>query len=68
MGDEFGDVPGRRVTGEGEQSREAQRALHVSAMEVKGGGCTGGTGTTAIMRSLWYSHTSGASDKTQVGS
>ena len=63
---EVGGVSGRWVPGKGEQTREAQGTLHVSSLEVEGDNSTGGTGTTATMRSLWDAHASGTAGGAQV--
>ena len=51
-GTEVGGLPGRRITGKEKQPRETERTLHVLALEVERGNYTGGTRTTAKMRSL----------------
>ena len=66
MDAEVGGVSGIWVPGEGKQPREAQGKLHVSALEVKYGYSTGGTRTNVMMQSMWDTHTSGATDETQV--
>ena len=65
-GTEVGGVPSIWVPGEGEQSREDHETLHVLALEFKGGNSTGGTRTTAMMKSLWDANASGDDDETQT--
>ena len=65
-GTEVGGVPSIWVPDEGEQSREDHETLHVLALEFKGGNSTGGTRTTAMMKSLWDANASGDDDETQA--
>ena len=66
-GTEVGGVPGRRMPDEGEQPRETQRTIHVSELEVEGGGYIEGTGKNANMKSLWDAYVSSVADETQIG-
>ena len=61
-GTEAGGTPGRWMTKKGKKTRETQRTLHVSSLEVKDGDYRGGTGTATYMQSLWDAYASGLAD------
>ena len=66
MGTEVGGISGRQFPGEGEQPREDQVTLHVSALEVEGVDSAGWTGTTTTIQSMRDACSSGTTGEAQA--
>ena len=56
---EVGGMTGGRISGKGKNPRDNAGALHILALEGRGGDCTCGKGTDTAVKSVRDAHTSG---------